>query len=445
MLCCGSCDSKNKHDEANFNEAMCGEVTPDVDAAAPRDRKLHVPSLPSQTLPAADSAGKGASEPTTSSPPAPAVVAEPVVAAAAPELKEKKSEGYQKAPEPAKPAAVPKKMLPKLEGKITPDQLRQCWDVNTNWMIIGAMTSSYEPFAPRETETSGSFDVNTAGIAWFCRKGRKGEFDTAPNQDNFCLAELKNGWRMACCMDGHGSFGQLVATMAVQMLPYLIAQTSWKEDDLPDILVEAFESVHSHITAVAEADGWSVDTSGCTAVLVLWKDKKVYVSHVGDSRCVIGSESKLLDETKDHKPSVESEKQRIQSLGGEVQTEAYSDGWTEHRIFVKDTEKPGLSMCRSIGDTMVKGIGVISTPDVKFIDISADRNPFMILASDGVWEFMTSDTVVKAATSTLQGHGRSAHGLELTVRDLYEASAQCWKNAETDYCDDITAILVDLS
>lgn len=41
-----------------------------------------------------DSAGKGASEPTTSSPPAPAVVAEPVVAAAAPELKEKKSEGY---------------------------------------------------------------------------------------------------------------------------------------------------------------------------------------------------------------------------------------------------------------------------------------------------------------------------------------------------------------
>lgn len=29
------------------------------------------------------------------------------------------------------------------------------------------------------------------------------------------------------------------------------------------------------------------------------------------------------------------------------------------------------------------------------------------------------------------GHGRSAHGLELTVRDLYEASAQCWKNAET--------------
>lgn len=77
------------------------------------------------------------------------------------------------------------------------------------------------------------------------------------------------------------------------------------------------------------------------------------------------------------------------------------------------------------------------------------------------------------------GHGRSAHGLELTVRDLYEASAQCWKNAETvlhsalskiwqffqhgigvsemilpsfpraasteDYCDDITAILVDLS
>ena len=94
-----------------------------------------------------------------------------------------------------------------------------------------------------------------------------------------------------------------------------------------------------------------------------------------------------------------------------------------------------------------------------------------------------------AVRSASPGHGRAAHGLELTVRDLYEASAQCWKNAETvlhsalskhdaqswavfsalnsclrddpvqtacgpelhqlltieDYCDDITAILVDLS
>lgn len=61
----------------------------------------------------------------------------------------------------------------------------------------------------------------------------------------------------------------------------------------------------------------------------------------------------------------------------------------------------------------------------------------MILASDGVWEFMTSDTVVKAATSTLQGQG-----LKKTTQDLYEAALQCWRNAETDYCDDITAVIV---
>jgi len=427
MLCCGTCDSKNRHDEANFNEAMCGEVTPDADTAlAAGERKLHVPSLPSQTVPSPASAPPPPGEPTAF-----ATAAEP------PSVELDKSKVNADGAAKAAPPPPPKMFLPKLEGKITPDQFRQCWDMNTNWIAYGSLTGSYEPFAEREVESFGNWQPETLGLAFTCRKGQKGEYDTAPNQDNFSLAEFKNGWRMACCMDGHGSFGQLVATMAVQTLPYLVSQCSWKEEDIPDILVEAYESIHSHITAIADADGWSVDTSGCTAVMVLWKNQKAYVSHVGDSRCVIGSQSKLLHESKDHKPSMDSEKKRIEQLGGEVHTEAYSDGWMEHRIFVKDTEKPGLSMSRSIGDTMVKDIGVIATPDVRYVNFSAEHKPFMILASDGVWEFMTSDTVVKAATSTLQGQG-----LKKTTQDLYEAALQCWRNAETDYCDDITAVIV---
>lgn len=46
-------------------------------------------------------------------------------------------------------------------------------------------------------------------------------------------------------------------------------------------------------------------------------------------------------------------------------------------------------MARSIGDYAVKDVGVIPEPEVKEFTITAD-DKFMILASDGVWEFISS-------------------------------------------------------
>jgi len=95
-------------------------------------------------------------------------------------------------------------------------------------------------------------------------------------------------------------------------------------------------------------------------------------------------------------------------------------------------------MSRSIGDKMVKPIGVVATPEVKYAELGSTADTFMVLASDGVWEFLTSETVVKAATSSL-----ASRGVEQTAQDLYEAALQCWNNAESDYCDDITAVLIE--
>lgn len=50
---------------------------------------------------------------------------------------------------------------------------------------------------------------------------------------------------------------------------------------------------------------------------------------------------------------------------------------------------PGLTMTRSLGDFTAKEVGVIAVPDVikKQIDSTVK---FMILASDGLWEVMSS-------------------------------------------------------
>lgn len=46
-------------------------------------------------------------------------------------------------------------------------------------------------------------------------------------------------------------------------------------------------------------------------------------------------------------------------------------------------------MARSIGDYAVKDVGVIPEPEVKEFTI-VPEDKFMILASDGVWEFISS-------------------------------------------------------
>lgn len=416
-LCC-SCDSKTRSEETGytFTEGYSSEVTPEVDAGLPGKIARTAPVIP-------------AAAPAPKPPAAPA--AEVVQEAA----KEPASAEPPKASPP--PAAAPLPNLPR--GKIAQQDYRKCWEDHTFCFVYGTLTGSNTPGIERELEWYGALtDAEMKRLAYTCRKGHKGAVDNTPNQDNFSMAHFKNGWRMLCCMDGHGPFGQLVATTAVQSLPYLVALSNFEAADITKVLTHAFEEVHFNVEATAQVDQWSTETSGCTAVATLWKGNQVYIAHVGDSRCVIGSKSQILHESADHKPSNAVEKQRIEENGGEIHTEVYPDGWTEHRIFVKGTDKPGLSMSRSIGDQIVKPIGVMPTPEVRKLEIRKEDEPFMVLASDGVWEFLTSETVVKAATSTLRGRG-----VEQTVQDLYEAAKQCWHNAESDYCDDITAILVE--
>lgn len=49
-------------------------------------------------------------------------------------------------------------------------------------------------------------------------------------------------------------------------------------------------------------------------------------------------------------------------------------------------------MTRSIGDTVLSDSGVVPVPEVSFIRLSSE-DTFIVLASDGVWEFMTSQEV----------------------------------------------------
>lgn len=296
------------------------------------------------------------------------------------------------------------------------------------------------------------------GVA--CQKGCKGAVDTAPNQDNFSITYFKNGYIMACVFDGHGKDGHKVATRTVQTVPYFLAK-SWEElealkkeeleddeleEQMEELLMEAFSSSHGEVVALSRRERFDAEASGACAVAAVWKGNSLWMAWAGDSRGVLGSRGKsadargVLSETIDHKPELPAERTRIEAAGGEVRSTTFADGWVSTRIYVRCERYPGLCMSRTLGDNCAKACGVIAEPEVMRCEINPSDRPFLVLASDGIWEFLDSKTVARNLAKELEKKGP-----ELAVKKLQHEARKRWKKNEDDYCDDITTVCILLA
>ncbi len=109
---------------------------------------------------------------------------------------------------------------------------------------------------------------------------------------------------------------------------------------------QAFEN------AFSECEEYAINqpVGGSTALAVYIKNRKAHIVNVGDSRCVFGSNNKVLLATLDHTPDREDERNRIMQTGGMVYR--YRD--VDSKI-VAPWRINGLMMSRIIGDRFPKG------------------------------------------------------------------------------------------
>lgn len=178
-------------------------------------------------------------------------------------------------------------------------------------------------------------------------------------------------------------------------------------------------------------------TSGTTLVAIYTMGLRYWVACVGDSRAVLAKriDNKLvaIDLSEDQKPSNPLERDRILRSGGFV-GDPDEDGLSSRVYLDEACTRVGLAVSRSIGDHIVKNVGVTAEPVVKEYTLE-DNDEFYILASDGVWEFMSSQEAVNVVSSNL------SDGAEKACQVLIETASAKWKEEEGDYRDDVSLLL----
>jgi protein phosphatase PTC4 len=168
--------------------------------------------------------------------------------------------------------------------------------------------------------------------------------------------------------------------------------------------ISSYETNHSLIIQRIKNAFWELDielyeylkddVSGSTAILcVIINDKDLYSVNLGDSRLIMGTNGSLKVLSFDHKPNHIGELIRINENGG----------------FIQNNRVQGiLALARSFGDFDFK-IGdnlyetaVIVEPEIIYHEIDYDKDDFIFLGSDGVFEIFNNRQLVKAITKELK-------------------------------------------
>lgn len=288
------------------------------------------------------------------------------------------------------------------------------------------------------------------------KRGYYPETPDKENQDCFCVVTQLQGnpnLHLFGVFDGHGLFGTECSNFVKNRLVEILSSDPTLSVDPLKAYNSAFSTVSNDLHE-SEIDD---SLSGTTAITVLVSGDTLFVANVGDSRAVIavnsgGSTSSVLAEdlSKDQTPFRKDEYERVKLCGARVLTidqveglqdqniQAWGDNESEcgdpPRLWVQDGLYPGTAFTRSVGDSIAEKIGVIAIPEISTIQLRPSHL-FFVVASDGVFEFLSSQAVV----DTVMKYTDSRDACAAIAGESY----RLWLEHE-NRTDDITVIIVHI-
>ena len=152
---------------------------------------------------------------------------------------------------------------------------------------------------------------------------------------------------------------------------------------------------------------------------------------------------KAITVTRDLKVEDPAEAARLTAAGGQctpgIDTEEEFEPPRVYEDVSRRYRGPGLAISRAVGDMNARSCGVVATPEVSSMQLQPS-DCFLILASDGVWEFISSAEAVEIVRPFFEAEEPAS----VACTYLIAKAAYKWREVEGDYRDDISAIVVYL-
>ncbi|CAD8080016.1 unnamed protein product [Paramecium sonneborni] len=278
-------------------------------------------------------------------------------------------------------------------------------------------------------------------------KTRQGYIANNPNKVNqdifYCQTNLIENIHLFFVCDGHGQNGQFVSNFIQTNLPNNIRKDKiqLQSSQIKEVLQRSIQNISNNVNKQA----FDTNFSGSTLNGIILQDNgKMYSFNVGDSRTVIGKfngygqKFKSYQLSVDHKLTIKKEQQRIIQSGGRIDTFYDQNGNPigPMRVWVNGTQYPGLAMSRSIGDQVAQSVGVSSIPDIVEYQL-AYNDKFIVIASDGIWEFLDNQIIVDIVAKYYQ-----ENNIEGASEELLRVAYRMWTIDDESVVDDITFILI---
>ena len=303
---------------------------------------------------------------------------------------------------------------------------------------------------PEDLKVNALATGRVKNIASQSQAGKNEDGFTKVNQDSFFVLQneynLKD-FNIFCVMDGHGVNGHLVSRFTTKYFTSFFKKnkkmnnSSSSEDEIFYRLKKNDYDILKRVFRHAERDlgkGEEIDAkfSGTTCNMVFQVGERIICANVGDSRAIMVKGDKVIPLSFDQKPNDPEESKRIKENGGEIsQYEEDGEKSGPFRVWQKGEVYPGIAMSRSIGDFIASKLGVI--PEPKFVEEKIDSDTkFIIVASDGIWEFLDNETVKKMVMPYYEKKDPIG-----ACKELIKKSTEFW-NQEDVVVDDITCIVV---
>lgn len=228
---------------------------------------------------------------------------------------------------------------------------------------------------------------------------------TSKNQDSFAIPQEKHdtqskGWLFAVCDGLGGYYGSEIAS---QMCCQMLLDDYYSSEDITDFPLwfqDKFTQINNDV--ITQADKLNYKQMSTTAVCLLIKDDKAYITNCGDSRLYLFTDGKLSQVTEDHS----------------VVWEYYKQGYITKDEIILSSRKNLITEAIGLGPEPKVDSYIIDLPD-KFI---------FLLCSDGLTDVATDSEIENVLHQQTE--------LKQCLKALYNLSQAHFSR------DDVTVVVV---